>query len=53
MLKFTNEVDWLQAQTIFGLEHKKDYKTSEKGKMEQTGLGRVLDGAKVINELLG
>lgn len=53
VLKFNNEIDWLQAQTVFGLQQVRDYGTSDNGKLVQTGLGRVIDGAKAISEILG
>lgn len=51
VLKFNNKVDWLQAQSIFGLETKKDYYTSSRKTRQQTGLGRVVDGVDTLNKL--
>lgn len=51
VLKFDNEVDWLQAETVFGLKTVKDGH-SKKG-FEREGIGRVIDGAKAIQKLLG
>ena len=55
VLYFDNEVDWLQAQTLFGikpvclLSTAKD-KNNVNG--NKVGLGRVLRGSEVINRLL-
>ncbi|MGT2800814.1 ParB N-terminal domain-containing protein [Streptococcus marmotae] len=49
VLKFDNIVDWAQAQSLFGIESKKDLAK----KMDRQGVGRVLDGAKAINQILG
>lgn len=51
VLKFETDVDWLQAQTLFDLKTKKAL-DSKKG-FEKKGIGRVLDGAEVINKILG
>lgn len=57
ILQFKTDIDWLNAQSIFGLETVKSYSTRKDGKvaknMERKGVARVLDGAKVLNELLG
>ena len=57
VLQFKTDIDWLNAQSIFGLEIAKSYSTRKDGKvaknMERKGVARVLDGAKVLNELLG
>lgn len=57
VLQFKTDIDWLNAQSIFGLETVKSYSTRKDGKvaknMEKKGVARVLDGAKVLNELLG
>lgn len=57
VLQFKTDIDWLNAQSIFGLETVKSYSTRKDGKvtknMERKGVARVLDGAKVLNELLG
>ena len=56
VLQFKTDIDWLNAQSIFGLETVKSYSTRKDGKvtknMERKGVARVLDGAKVLNELL-
>lgn len=55
VLKFTDDVDWLQIQTIFGLETVKAYSTRDDGKinqnMERCGVGRVVDGAEFLNKI--
>ena len=57
VLQFKTDIDWLNAQSFFGLETVKSYSTRKDGKvaknMERKGVARVLDGAKVLNELLG
>lgn len=57
ILKFTNDIDWLQAQSVFGIHQVKAYSTRNDGKiskgMERIGVARVLDGAKVLSELFG
>ena len=52
-LVFDNTVDWLQAQTIFGLEPVKALPTKRGGEQslefqKRIGIGRVLNGAKAI-----
>ena len=51
VLKFNNEVDWLSAMTIFGIEKKRDYYTSRNAKITQEGLGRVVDGVDILRKL--
>lgn len=46
VLYFDNEVDWLQAKTIFDIKKVKAL-DSKKG-FEKAGVGRVLNGAKAI-----
>lgn len=57
VLKFDNELDWINAQTVFGLENVKRLSTRKDGKLSEgmttIGLGRVIDGAKAINALIG
>lgn len=55
VLYFDNEVDWLQAQTLFGIKPVRLLSTAKdknnvNGNM--VGLGRVLRGSEVINRLL-
>ena len=49
VLKFESDIDWLQAQTFFNLEKVRWNKTSKK---PHIGVGRVIDGANVIKQLL-
>lgn len=49
VLYFTNEIDWLQAKTLFGLKTVKAL-DSKKG-FEKMGIGRVLNGAEAIERL--
>ena len=54
VLQFKTDIDWLNAQSIFGLETVKSYSTRKDGKdtknMERKGVARAPDGAKVLNE---
>lgn len=50
VLYFTNEVDWLQAQTLFQLQTVKE-RGSKPGYMRM-GVGRVLNGAQALNSIL-
>lgn len=56
VLYFDNEVDWLQAETLFELERVKALSTRNDGQvadnMQRIGVGRVLNGAKALNKLL-
>lgn len=57
VLFFDNEVDWLQAQTLLGLEPVKALPTKKGGdnsdSFKRVGVGRVLNGAKAIQKILG
>lgn len=57
VLYFDNEVDWLQAESLLGLEPVQNYSTRIDGvvseKMKSTGIGRVIDGKKAINRIRG
>ena len=57
ILQFRNEVDWLQAQTVFDIQTVKAFSTRKDGKitkqMERKAVGRVLDGAKVLKKIMG
>lgn len=57
ILQFKTDIDWLNAQSIFGLKPVQCYSTRKDGKitdkMKRIGTSRVLDGAKVLNELMG
>jgi uncharacterized ParB-like nuclease family protein len=55
VLFFDNEVDWLQAQTLFGIKPVRLLSTAkDKNNVNgnKVGLGRVLRGSEVINRLL-
>lgn len=56
VLYFDNGVDWLQAQTLLGIQSVRCLSTAE-GKENMNahkyGIGRVLDGAKALNRILG
>lgn len=50
VLKFETEIDWLQAQTFFNLKKVKwDIPNTKK---IHVGVGRVLNGSKIIKQLL-
>ena len=49
VLYFDNEVDWLQAKTLFGVKKVKAL-DSKKG-FEQAGVGRVVNGAQALENL--
>lgn len=55
VLYFDNEVDWLQAESLFALESVKSLATRTDGKVsekaQRKGLGRVLNGAKALEVL--
>lgn len=51
VLYFENDVDWLQAQTLFGLKTVKAL-DSKKG-FEKCGIGRVLRGPEAIERIRG
>ena len=46
VLKFTKDIDWLQVQSIFGLES--TYSLRANGKTWSKGVGRVVDGVDAI-----
>lgn len=48
VLVFRNEVDWLSAQTHFGLSTK--HSKRQNGKPWSAGIGRVVDGAEYLAE---
>lgn len=57
VLYFDNEVDWLQAKTLFEIQPVKAFSTrrdgtTDNGKMTRIGIGRVLRGSDAINKLL-
>jgi hypothetical protein len=50
VLYFDNDIDWLQALTLFDLKTVKAL--DSKPGYEKQGIGRVLDGAEAINQIL-
>lgn len=56
VLYFDNEVDWLQAESLFNIETAKALSTRKDGivteKSERKGVGRVLNGAKALEDIL-
>ena len=56
VLFFDNEVDWLQAQTLLGLEPVKALPTKRNGdnldNFKRIGVGRVLNGPKAIEKIM-
>jgi uncharacterized ParB-like nuclease family protein len=56
VLYFDNEVDWLQAQTLFGIKPVKLLSTARNKSNiqgQKIGIGRVLRGSEVLNRILG
>jgi hypothetical protein len=53
VLYFDNDIDWLQAESLFNIKTVKDYSTRKDGviKKERKGIGRVLNGAEALNKL--
>jgi ParB-like chromosome segregation protein Spo0J len=55
VLYFDNEVDWLQAESLFALETVKALSTRTDGKMtpgqERKGVGRVIRGAEALEAI--
>lgn len=53
ILYFDNDIDWLQAESLFNIKTVKDYSTRKDGviKKERKGIGRVLNGAETLNKL--
>ena len=55
VLKFSDNVDWLQLESIFELPRVQAYSTRTDGKissnMVQSGIGRVVDGAEFLNRI--
>lgn len=56
ILYFDNEIDWLQAESLFDIKPVKCGSTRKDGKitekMSRVGTGRVLKGSKAINKIL-
>lgn len=57
VLYFDNDVDWLQAESLFDIKPVKCGSTRKDGKindnMNRIGIGRVLKGSEAINKILG
>ena len=55
VLYFDNEVDWLQAETMFDIQKVKALSTRKDGSvsasMVRRGVGRVLNGAKALEQI--
>jgi hypothetical protein len=49
VLKFNNDIDWIQAKTLFGLETETARRSN--GKPWSSGIGRVLNGVNAINKI--
>lgn len=49
VLKFTTDIDWLQAKSIFQL--KSTYSLRQNGKPWSKGVGRVIDGTAAIKKI--
>ena len=56
VLYFDNDVDWLQAESLFDIKPVKCGSTRKDKKinknMQRVGIGRVINGAEAINKLL-
>ena len=50
---FDNEIDWLQAQSLFDINPVKEYSSRKDGsiKKDTKGVGRVLNGSKALSIL--
>lgn len=57
VLKFDTDIDWLNAQTVFGLKRVEELSTRQDGttteQMRRIGIGRVIDGVEAIKKLQG
>ena len=56
VLYFDNEIDWLQAQSLFDLKQVKGSYTNKNGKESKIvnmGISRVLKGSEALNKILG
>ena len=49
VLKFNNDIDWIQAKTLFELKTETARRTN--GKSWSSGIGRVLNGAEAIKKI--
>ena len=53
VLFFDNDIDWLQAQSVFEIKTVKNYSTKKDGKgQELKGIGRVLNGANALSKIV-
>lgn len=56
VLKFNNKIDWLNAMGLFGIEKVRALPTKRGGNSKsfgtRVGVGRVLDGQKVIERMM-
>lgn len=57
VLYFDNEVDWLQAESLFDIKQTYNLSTRKDGKisegMKAKGIGRVIKGREALNKILG
>lgn len=57
VLYFDNEVDWLQAESLFNIKQTYNLSTRKDGKisegMKTKGIGRVIKGRDALNKILG
>ena len=57
VLYFDNEVDWLQAESLFDIKQTYNLSTRKDGKisegMKTKGIGRVIKGREALNKILG
>ena len=55
ILKFDQDVDWLQVESLFELKHVRAYSSRKDGKitksMQRVGVGRVVNGAQFLNKI--
>jgi hypothetical protein len=51
VLKFDNDIDWLNAQTLFNLKTVKSL--DSKPSFQHQGIGRVINGADAIHAIIG
>lgn len=57
VMKFETDIDWINAQEVFGLRNEKRLSTRKDGLLTENmtvcGIGRVIDGNKVIQMIMG
>ena len=55
VLYFDNDIDWLQAQSLFDIKPVKEYSSKKDGSTSGTrkGVGRVLNGAEALSGIVG